>query len=171
MSAAGLAVGGIALAAAAALGLAATVQYSPALYATIRLAGGAYLIYLGLMSVHNARADVDSVKSVGQVRRVQSLDRIFLQGIVVELLNPKTILFFMAFIPQFVDDTAGSVVFQMLVLGALVPLTAVPSDIIVALSGGVIANKISAHRRVGVALHWLSATVLIGLGLRIFVDF
>jgi threonine/homoserine/homoserine lactone efflux protein len=99
------------------------------------------------------------------------LGRIFYQGIVVELLNPKTILFFMAFLPQFVDSDSGAMVTQMLLLGALVPLTAVPADIIVALSGGNLATKLASHPRKASALKCLSAAVLIGLGLRIFVDF
>jgi threonine/homoserine/homoserine lactone efflux protein len=173
VSAAGLAVGGIALAIAAALGLAATVSYSPTLYAFVRTAGGLYLVYLGvetLRELKRSKEELDHSQAT-RLRPRQPLGRIFFQGIVVELLNPKTVLFFVAFLPQFVDSHSGSVVIQMLVLGALVPLTAVPADIIVALSGGSFASKLASHPRTAGALQCLSAAVLIGLGLRIFVDF
>lgn len=172
VSAAGLAVGGIALAVVAALGLAATVGLSPKIYALVRTAGGLYLLYLGLDTLWDLRREQqDVLGETPQGRRSQPLGRVFFQGILVELLNPKTILFFIAFVPQFVESQNGSMVAQMLLLGALVPLTAVPSDIIVALSGGTLANKLAASPRTAIALQCLSAAVLIGLGLRIFVDF
>jgi len=172
VSAAGLAVGGIVLAGVAALGLAATVGLSPEVYAFVRTAGGLYLLYLGLDALWDLRRKrPDILRDTPQRRRSQALGWIFFQGILVELLNPKTILFFIAFVPQFVDSRNGSMVVQMLVLGALVPLTAVPSDIIVALAGGTLASKLAASPRTANALQCLSAAVLIGLGLRIFVDF
>jgi threonine/homoserine/homoserine lactone efflux protein len=172
VSAAGLAVGGIALALAAALGLAATVNLSPTLYALIRTAGGLYLIYLGLSALWDIWArEPDLAAATRRMSKQQPLGQIFLQGVMVELLNPKTIIFFLAFLPQFVDSTRGSITTQMLLLGALVPLTAVPSDIIVAYSGGTLAKKVASNRRTSIALQCLSAAVLIALGVRIFVDF
>lgn len=171
-SAAGLAAGGILLAVGAAMGLAAAVTVSPALYAIIRTTGGLYLIYLGVNTLREIRGGQE--ESSAQARPVpteQSLSRIFYQGVLVELLNPKTILFFLAFLPQFVDSTGGSIAVQMLILGALVPLTAVPSDLIVAMSGGTLAERLATRRGTSVALQVLSAAVLIGLGVRIFVDF
>ena len=172
VSAAGLAVGGIALACVAAVALAATVGLSPRIYAFVRIAGGLYLLYLGLEALWDLlRKRQDLLTDAPQKRRNQPLGWIFSQGILVELLNPKTILFFIAFLPQFVDSQQGSMVVQMLVLGALVPLTAVPSDIVVALAGGTLANKLATNPRLASALQLLSAAVLIGLGLRIFIDF
>lgn len=165
VSAAGLAAGGVVLAFAAALGLAALLQASPVAYAIVQYAGALYLVYLGydlLASKEEPRGELSRVNR-------NSLWRIFYQGVVVEVLNPKTVLFFLAFIPQFVDQDRGSTVLQMLVLGILVPLTAVPSDIIVATAGGTIADKIATRRRSQLVLKWVGGLFLIGLGLRIFV--
>ncbi len=171
-SAAGLAAGGVVLALAAALGLAATVTLSPTLYVVVRTGGGLYLIYLGLNALRDIWGSREEIRPDARSARAQQpLSRIFYQGVLVEVLNPKTILFFLAFLPQFVDSTGASIAVQMLILGALVPLTAVPSDLIVAMSGGTLADKLASHRRTSVALQGLSAAVLIGLGIRIFVDF
>ena len=95
------------------------------------------------------------------------MPRIFWQGVIVEIPNPKTVLFFLAFIPQFVDEQLGSATFQMLVLGVIVPLTAIPSDILVALTGGTLANRISSNPTVSKGLAWLGGTFLMGLGVRV----
>lgn len=171
VSAAGLAVGGIVLAVVAAVSLSATESISPQLYTIVRTAGGLYLLYLGLDALRDLRSDNEKTEPITRRINHKSLGRIFYQGILVELLNPKTILFFMAFLPQFVDSHRGPMVVQMLLLGALVPLTAVPADIVVALSGGNLATKLANRPRTSIALKCLSAAVLIGLGLRIFVDF
>jgi threonine/homoserine/homoserine lactone efflux protein len=165
-SAAGLATGGTLLALAAALGLSALFAASVAAYTAVQFGGAAYLCYLGIDLIASKE---ESKSALEQVRR-SSLWRIFYQGILVEVFNPKTILFFIAFIPQFVDAELGSVPLQMLVLGILVPLTAVPSDIIVATTGGSLAMLISANRRAHTILKWLAGLFLIGLAANILVD-
>lgn len=165
-SAAGLAVGGILLAVAAALGLAAVFRYSPTVYTATKLAGAAYLIYLGAGML--IEKDSTGQPALEQVRNA-SLFRTFWQGILVEALNPKTLLFFIAFLPPFVDPHRGSITGQMLLLGALVPLTAVPSDLVVAFAGGTLAQRLSERRKAARALAWLGALILIALGLHIIL--
>jgi len=163
MSAAGLGVGGVVLALAAAFGLAALLEASPIAYSIVRYAGAAYLVYLGydlIASREETRGEVAHVDT-------SSLWRIFYQGVLVEVLNPKTLLSFLAFIPQFVDQGRGSVTAQMLVLGVLVPLTAVPSDLIVATAGGTIADRMARRRTHQVLLKWGGGLFLMGLGVRI----
>ncbi len=167
VSAAGLAVGGFLHVIAAALGLAALFNYFPNVFLALKYAGAVYLIYLGIGMFRDSGGSDPS--GVERVKRV-SLRRVFYQGILVEALNPKTLLFFVAFLPQFVDQQLGSVGTQMLILGALVPLTAVPSDLIVAFTGGGIAQRIARNRDMSRLLSWLAGAILIGLGLNIFIS-
>ncbi len=157
----GLALGGILLALAAAIGLTAIFSISKPLYLTVQYAGAAYLFYLGaqMLIPEKKKKEVDQIKYL-------SFRKIIVQGIFVELLNPKTILFFLAFIPQFIDSELGNVSSQMLVLGILVPLTAFPSDIIVSFAGGTLSDRLSNNKRVGLMLTWLGGLFLMGLGIR-----
>ncbi len=162
-STAGLAIGGILLAVASALGLIAVIRYSPKLYTFIQLAGAAYLFYLGVIMIRSAGKDDMTVREV----KNYSYSKILRQGILVEILNPKTALFFLAFIPQFVNYESSDITIQLLILGLLVPLTAIPSDIIVSIGGGSLASCLSKKPKVGYILAWLSGLILIGLALRL----
>ncbi|MEM7251418.1 MAG: LysE family translocator [Pseudomonadota bacterium] len=165
-SAAGLAVGGILHAVAAAAGLSVLVSYYPAVYRAIAVCGALYLIYLGVQIYRSRNERLGGPVSV----RPDSDLRVFVQGIVVEVLNPKTALFFIAFLPQFINHDADGVMLQVLVLGMLIPLTAVPSDLLVAFTGGTVARRISDNDKVRRTLNILAAVLLIGLGLRLFVS-
>ncbi len=162
-SSVGLAMGGVLLALAAALGLTAVFSYSKPLYMAVQYAGAVYLIYLGVQ-MFIPESDDGKIEDV----KKQTFRAIVIQGIFVELLNPKTILFFLAFLPQFIDAERGSVSSQMLVLGILVPLTALPSDIIVSFAGGSLAARLSERQHIATALTWLGGLFLIGLGIRTF---
>ncbi len=168
-SAVGLALGGVCLAVAAAVGLASLLHASDMAYQVIRYAGAIYLVYLGgrsvLESTSNGRADAHA--SAAPVRHSRA--RLVLQGVIVEIFNPKTILFFLAFVPQFVDTGRGDVVAQMLVLGALVPLTAVPSDLVVSLTGGALVERLKRSSRLGIALEVAGGLLLVGIGVHLFV--
>lgn len=162
-SSVGLAIGGVLLAIGSALGLAVIFEYSSGLYQIISIAGGVYLFYLGYDMIRNAGRDklvICRVKS-------EKFSKIMYQGILVELLNPKTILFFLAFLPQFVDYSRADVTMQMMILGILVPLTAIPSDVFVSVIGGSLTNKLSKHPGCGIALTWIGGSILIALAFRI----
>lgn len=167
-SAIGLGLGGVALAVIAALGLAAVFQQSETLYRAVTYAGGAYLIYLGAQMILEKDSGEPGEMKVASVEK-RSYARIIWQGVLVELMNPKTVLFFMAFIPPFVDMSKGDVMVQMLVLGILVPLTAVPSDVVVAFVGGSLAQTVKGNRMIRRGLSWLGGLILIGIGLRLFL--
>lgn len=166
-SALGLGLGGVVLAIAAALGLAAVFQNSGAAQTVLKLAGSAYLIYLGVQMAIEAIGDAKAKAKdfvVATVERASFLN-ILWQGMLVEILNPKTILFFVLFIPPFVDASAGDdVMMQLLILGILVPLTAIPSDLFVAFVGGSFAETVRSNPRVNVALSFGGAAVLTGIG-------
>lgn len=165
VSAAGLATGGIVHVFAAALGLSAVFAASHFAYAAVQYLGGLYLIAIGLQTLLSEAQRNPSIQNVDR----SGLSRTFYQGILVEVLNPKTALFFIAFLPQFVNGELGSVGLQMFILGILVPLTALPSDLLVATTGGALADKISQSKTIDRFLQWLSGSFLICLGLRILL--
>ena len=164
MSAAGLATGGVVHAIAAAVGLSALLAYSPTVYRAVTVLGAGYLIYLGVQIYRSRKQEVGEAKEVPR----RSLRQIFGQGVMVEVLNPKTALFFVAFLPQFVNQGSDTTMLQIFILGMLIPLTAVPSDLIVAFTGGTLAKRIARSARARSALNCLAAAFLVGLGLQIF---
>jgi len=115
----------------AALGLSAILLSSAVAFSIVKYVGAAYLVYLGLRRLLTR----DPVGPAAPVLR-QSLRRIYSQGVLVAVLNPKTALFFFAFLPQFVDVSRGSVTTQLLTLGGLFVLMAVVTDGFYALLAG-----------------------------------
>jgi threonine/homoserine/homoserine lactone efflux protein len=159
VSALGLALGNLFHVALAVAGLAAVLRYAPTLYEAIRLAGAAYLIYLGIKMLRAPGATVPA-QSLGR----RPLRRILFDAALVEMLNPKTALFFLAFLPQFVEPAAGPAAPQFLLLGLIVTLTALPCDSLVALAGARLARFFTSQAR----RRWpgrLAGSTLIGLGL------
>jgi threonine/homoserine/homoserine lactone efflux protein len=161
-SVAGIHVGTLVHVAAAALGLSALLVSSAAAYNTVRWVGAAYLVWLG---VQRLLARDEPAGPAGDPRRQgRGLRRIFAQGIVVNVLNPKTALFFFAFLPQFVDVAKGSVPLQVLIFGVAFVLLGVLSDGAYALLASTGAGWL--RRRPGVARtsRLVSGGVLISLG-------
>ncbi|MEM7271374.1 MAG: LysE family translocator [Pseudomonadota bacterium] len=174
-SAIGLGLGGVALAAATALGLAAILKQSEWAIDVLRIAGSAYLVYLGVQMIWEAQTAPRQEFKVEDVRR-HSLASIIWQGVLVEVLNPKTVLFFVLFLPQFVEASGGSiaesnVTLQLLILGILVPLTAVPSDLIVAFVGGSVAEAVNNNPFINKALSWVGGLILIAIALNLHFSF
>jgi threonine/homoserine/homoserine lactone efflux protein len=160
VAAAGLAAGSLFHVTATALGLSVVLRYSPTLYAAVKLVGAAYLIFLGLRVLLSKGAALAAAPN--QQRR--SHGRIFRESILVEMLNPKTALFFLAFLPQFADPSAGPLAPQLLLLGAIVTLTAIPCDAFVAVAAGAAAQALARRPLYGRLQKWLSGSVLLGLG-------
>lgn len=161
-SALGLGLGGVFLAVVAALGLAAVFRESDIAISILKVLGAVYLLYLGGQMLLEARGQRHADFEVKSVER-HSFLAIVWQGVLVEVLNPKTVLFFIVFIPPFVSTSEGDVVWQMLILGALVPLTAVLSDIVVAFVGGSLASAVKGNPGVRVALSLFGGLTLIGI--------
>lgn len=174
-SALGLCLGGIILAIASALGLAAVFQQADWLVTSLRYVGSAYLVWLGYGMIRSARADAQVTLNVEEVRK-KSLGSIIWQGVVVEVLNPKTVLFFALFLPPFISagnpqGAMQDVTLQLLVLGALVPLTAIPSDLVVAYMGGTMTRVINRQRAMREGMAWVSGLILIGIALNLHLQF
>ncbi len=163
VSAVGLATGGIVHAFAAAAGLSALIAYWPSVYRGIAILGAGYLIYLGVRMYLSRHDRLQEIETVGKA----SLTTIYCQGVMVEVLNPKTALFFLAFLPQFISQDANTFVIQALILGLLVPLTAVPSDVVVAFAAGTLAKKLSQRAPARAWLNAIAAAFLVVLGLRV----
>ena len=145
---------------AATLGLSAILVSSALAFTLVKYLGAAYLIYLGIRRLLT-REQTQKVVNF----QSQSLRRVFSQGVVVAALNPKTALFFLAFLPQFVDPTSGSVALQLLTLGGLFVMMAVVTDGCYALLASTAGGWLKKNRSFLRAERYVVGSVYIGLGL------
>lgn len=154
----GVQTGGLVHVVAASLGVSAVIASSATAFSLVKYAGAAYLVWLGISRLRSDDSMADHT-----ARPARSLARVYRQGFVVNTLNPKTALFFLAVLPQFVDPAQGTVWLQSLVLGALFITIAVVSDGIWALAAGWVSSHLRSKpaRR---AERYGTAGVLIGLG-------
>lgn len=165
MAALGIHVGGYVYVVAAALGLSALLNYVPTLYMAVKLAGAGYLIWLGIGMMRSPR---DQSRVVGV--EPKSARRAFVESVTVELLNPKTAFFFVAFLPQFVSPTAVlPVTVQFLILGVIVNLTFCCADLITVLLASHLVKRFgSGNRRQRVA-RVAGGSILVALGTRLAI--
>jgi threonine/homoserine/homoserine lactone efflux protein len=157
----GVQAGGLVHVVAAAVGVSALLASSAVAFTIVKYAGAAYLVYLGakrLLTAGQSRPELEPDDRA-------TTTRLFAQGVVVNVLNPKTALFFLAFLPQFVDPAAGPVAPQMLVLGTLLVSLGVLSDGAYALLAAGAGNKLRSAARARRRLEKVSGGVFIGLGL------
>ncbi len=166
-SALGLCLGGILLAIATAWGLGTIFMTFDGLVEALKYLGAAYLVWLGVRMIRDARVSAGQEISASSVIR-RPLAKVIWQGVLVELLNPKTVLFFALFLPPFVarDPGAtidGDVTGQLLLLGVLVPLTAIPADLVVAWLGGTISQTLNESRKAREVMAWAGGLILIGI--------
>lgn len=138
----GIHLGTVAHIAAAVVGLSAIVAASATAFAVVKYAGAAYLVVLGVQSLRSSRLDAASLAA----QPVRSLRRTFSDGFVVNLLNPKTALFFLAFVPQFVPADAASPAFTLAILGMVFVVLGLLSDGVYALLGSTIASRLRGRR-------------------------
>lgn len=134
----GVALGAMGHVSAAVLGVSAVVMASAHGFTALKLVGAAYLIYLGIRALR--RGDSMFISDAGAPGR--GVFRAFADGALVNLFNPKTALFFLAFLPQFVDPARGSVVFQMSLLGLIFVIIGIISDGIYALVADLVAARL-----------------------------
>jgi threonine/homoserine/homoserine lactone efflux protein len=160
VAAAGLATGSLFHVTVTSLGLAVILQYSPVAFLVMKLAGAGYLVFLGLKMLLAKSASL----SADALLPRKPLARIFRESAVVEILNPKTALFFLAFLPQFADPKAGPLAPQLLLLGFIVTLTAIPCDALVAVLSGKAADLLRRKPIFQRLQNWISGSVLVALG-------
>jgi threonine/homoserine/homoserine lactone efflux protein len=162
----GIALGGLVHVAAAALGLSALFHAVPALYAAVKIGGAAYLIWLGIGMLRARAEEVAVPQAADQARR-----RAFGQSVLIEVLNPKTALFFVAFLPQFVDPAATFPVWlQFVLLGVTVTAIFGLADVIAVAFAAAVAGRIVGSARAAVWANRAGGVVLLGLGLRLAVE-
>ncbi|MEO1198678.1 MAG: LysE family translocator [Pseudomonadota bacterium] len=163
MAALGIHIGGYAHVLAAALGLSALFVYVPQLYVVLKLVGAVYLIWLGV-SLLRAPGPAITAADVPQ----KTARRAFFESVMVELLNPKVALFFIAFLPQFVDPTSDIPVWlQFLVLGMLVNLTSISADLVTVVFASAVTERLTRGQAMVRLMRWLGGGILIGLGVKL----
>ncbi len=144
----------------AALGLSAFIVSSAVIFPMVKYAGAAYLIYLGIQTLWSKAG-----RAAGKVEANRSLREIFRQGVVVNLLNPKTALFFFAFLPQFIDPQQEPVALQILILGLILSVLGTTSDMLYALTAGTLGAWLGERGRMLAIQRYFASTVYIFLGL------
>ncbi len=148
---------------AAALGLAAVLHYVPVLYTALKLIGAAYLIWLGVGMWRQKIATGEAPERPANTTR-----RALAESMLVEILNPKVALFFLAFLPQFVDPTASlPVALQFLILGIIVNLTFSSADIITVLLADRVVGYLRTSGRGKRLAQRLGGGLLVALGVRL----
>lgn len=159
LSALGTFVGGALHALGAALGLSAILMTSATAFMVVRYAGASYLIYLGIWMIRNRRANSTAWS------QENSSQQNFLQGIATEVLNPKTALFFLSFVPQFVSTASGHVTLQFLIFGTLSVILNTAADLLVVGFAGSIASRLAHRPKLIERQRTVSGAGMIGLGI------
>jgi threonine/homoserine/homoserine lactone efflux protein len=155
----GIHLGTVVHVAAAAIGLSALLVSSALAFAIVKYLGAAYLVWIGIRTFMAKDPDPEApVVQAGPLRRA------FRDGFVVNLLNPKTAIFFLAFLPQFVDPARGALHWQILVLGLTFMGLGVVSDGVFALAAGAAGGFLRRNRRFLRFQRWFAGTAFIGLG-------
>ncbi len=155
----GIHVGTLVHIAAATVGLSALILSSAVAFTAVKIAGAVYLVGLGLWTLFSRRAETEI--ALGGERRLR---RIFAQGIVVNVLNPKTALFFLAFLPQFVDPDAAHPALQIAFLGLVFVALGLVTDSLWALAAGTAGGVLRRSRRFTTAQRYVTGSVYLGLG-------
>jgi threonine/homoserine/homoserine lactone efflux protein len=160
LSSLGTFVGGMVHVMAAAAGVSVVLAKSAVAFATVKYAGAAYLCFLGLRMIVDARKDSGSLPREAGVPVRNPL----WQGIATEVLNPKTALFFLSFIPQFVDRQSGHVFWQFLMLGTISVTLNTSADLVVTMFAGPLGNRIRSSGRFRRTQRTATGAIMIGLG-------
>ena len=160
----GLALGGYLHVIAAAAGLSVVFHAVPPLYAAVKLFGSTYLVWLGVSMIRAQAAGADGAPVVAR----KSGKRAFVEGVTVEVLNPKTAMFFLAFLPQFTDPAASLPVWaQLVILGSIVNLMFAAADVVAVLLASSVVARVGRASRVQRAAQQVGGGILVALGIRL----
>lgn len=152
---------------AAAFGLSATFVAVPTLYAALKLVGGVYLIWLGIQVIRTRISGGEADVTLPQ----KTSRRSFLDSVLVEVLNPKVAVFFVAFLPQFVAPEGGLPIWlQFVILGTVVNFTFTSADLLVVLFASTIKQRLARSSRWQELTRWVGGTLLVGLGLKLAAE-
>ncbi len=145
-------------------GLGAILATSLTAFLMIKYLGAIYLVFLGIRTIRDKQ-----VLTLPSTSTPIPLMRAFWQGMLTNLLNPKAVLFFVAFLPQFVNPTHGQAQFQIGFLGILFALSDLLFLSVLAYSTGFLHTWITRNARFTAQLRWISGSILVGLGIRLAV--
>lgn len=149
----------------AALGVSALIAASPTAFWLLKLVGGAYLIHLGVQALRSSgRLDAPDEASAPD-----SSVRLFARGLFANAINPKVVLFFLAFLPQFVDPARGDAAVQIAQFGLVFTLQAAVLFALLGLFSGHVGAWLKRHGRAGLWLDRIAGTVFVGLGVKLAV--
>ena len=160
----GVGTGALVHVAAAALGVSAILATSIIAFSVVKYIGAAYLIYLGIKSLHNAGVNLESATKYTVVVSPRAA---FKQGILVDIFNPKAAIFFMAFLPQFVRPEIGAIPLQLLGLGMLVILMGVIVEFLFILLASKASDLLRSNKSISIWLDRILGTIFISLGIRL----
>lgn len=160
LSSLGTFVGGTVHVLAAAAGVSVILARSAVAFATVKYAGAVYLCFLGIRMIMDSRRDSNSLPANTVVRARNP----FWQGIATEVLNPKTALFFLSFIPQFVNRESGHVFSQFLLLGTISVTLNTSADLVVTMFAGPLGNRIRSSSKFRRTQQTATGAIMIGLG-------
>ncbi len=164
LSSLGIATGAMVHVFSAAIGLSAVLATSALAFSIIKYAGAAYLIWLGIRALMSGGSNVQaSAKGAAPL----SKRRMFIQGALVDILNPKVAIFFLAFLPQFVDPAAGGLFGQFMSLGMIVVVIGLLCEASVILTADLVSRRLRGSSVFTAWMNRVSGVVLIGLGLRL----
>lgn len=168
-SAFGVCTGALFHVAAASLGLSAILVSSSFAFTIVKFIGVTYLLYLAYQSFRSAGSSLDIN---AQVQPQKSSWTAFKQGLLVDILNPKVAIFFMAFLPQFVRDEAvyGSVPVQLLYLGLLIIAMAIVVELLYILLATKLVNKLKKSKSMGAIIDRLVGTIFVALGIKLAIS-
>jgi threonine/homoserine/homoserine lactone efflux protein len=158
LSSAGTFVGGLVHVLAAAAGLSAILAASSIAFAVVKYSGAAYLVYLGVQMIRSRSVPMTDEGTTIPARNP------FAQGIVTEVLNPKTALFFLSFIPQFINTANGQIFMQFVMLGVISVSLNTSADLVVAYFAGPIGQRLKQSPRFRRRQRTASGAAMIGLG-------
>jgi len=147
----------------ATLGVSALIAASPLAFALLKMGGGIYLVWLGIQALRS-RGGVTMSSAQGAD---ESLRRLFAKGLLANAINPKVVLFFLSFLPQFVIAERGHVGWQTLQLGLVFTLQAALLFGLLGYFSGAVGNWLQRHGRAGLWLDRLAGTIFVGLGVRL----
>jgi threonine/homoserine/homoserine lactone efflux protein len=152
---------------AATLGLSAVFKHVPELYAALKIVGALYLVWLGFTMILQRGGDAAAAAAVAP----KTARRAFFESVMVELLNPKVAIFFIAFLPQFVDPAASFPVWlQFLILGVIVNVSFTSADIVTVFAASAVVGKLKQGGAGLKWLRWAGGSLLMGLGAKLALD-
>ncbi len=160
----GLAIGGYVHVIAAAAGLSVVFHAVPPLYAAVKLIGAAYLVWLGISMIRAKAIGVDGAPVVPR----KTGKRALAEGVTVEMLNPKTAMFFLAFLPQFTDPAASLPVWaQFMILGSIVNLMFALADVVAVLLASSVVSRLGRASRIQRTVQQVGGGIMVALGVRL----